>query len=416
MEGSEPVLHHTVRVGEGAKSREKERGIVWPARHLAKDVGPRPPGSQGERSAARFMERELKAQGLRVETQEFRTPATTAWSEFLVHVILVVGVLLFPVASHLSYGLICIGFVLFLLEEFGRCPLSWLQPHGRSRNVLARIEPSRDAAKTVVLLAHMDSPRSAFFYHPSLVRLVRFSFLLDLACQAAIFMLFTVAYGGYLLSMEEGKLNALWVCGLILVVPPALALFALLSKAAAGKATPGGNDNASGCAVLLQLARVYSRRQPRNVELWLAATGAGDVYGLGARRLARGFRRELRDAYFIVLDGVGRGFPVCYRREGKLLTFRANRRLTGLVRHVSDVHPHYGAGFRRNSLYISEGFQLLSRGRKAVTISSREDSRYPRFWRWRKDDYDNLNPRSLRLSVDFVTALVDGIDQGGSGA
>jgi Peptidase family M28 len=408
----EPILHHTVSGGEGPKQRLQEVGMIRAVRYLTRDIGPRYPGSTQERSAARYVEKEMTSLGLQAETQKFRSPSTTAWSETLDHLLVVIGVILFPASGFASFGLIVLGFFFFLLDQYGRSPFSWLQPHRQSGNVVTRIKPYREPAKTLVIMAHVDSPRSAFYYHPLLVRLFRSFFVIDFLCQALIFMLFTVGFGGYLLKMEQSKLDLVWRAGLILVIPPAIALVSLLFKAAAGKPTPGGNENASGVALLLELARVYSRRQPYDTDLWLVATGAADASGLGARRFVRKNRQELKGAYYLILNGLGRGFPVCYRREGRLLTFRANRKLTSLAGRISEAHAHYNAGFMRNNMFLSEGFQLLSRGRKAMTISAREDSRYSRYWRWRKDDYDNLDPRSLRLSMDFVQAMVDNLDRG----
>jgi hypothetical protein len=412
VDGSKPILHHTVKASEGGRSRQKDKGIAWPARHMSRDIGPRPPGSQGERSAGHFIARELKSIGLSAETEPFHTPATTAWSEMLVHLMTIIGVVIFPANSNISYIFIFLGFIFFLLEEYGRSPFSLLQIRRRTANVFTKIQARRDADKTVVLLAHMDSPRSAFYYHPGFIYFIRLAFLLDFVCQAAIFMIFTVAYGGYLLSMEQNTLDLFWYLGLLLIIPLAMTILALLIKAASAQVTPGGNLNASGVAVLLELARVYSRRQPHNIDLWLVSTAAADAGAVGVKRLIRKHRRELRGAYFISMDGVGRGFPVCYRREGRLIPFHANRRLIRLVKHISEVHTHYSARFKRNTLYLSEGFQLLSRGRKAITISCREDTRYPRYWMWIKDDYDNIDPRSLRLALDFITAMIDSIDRG----
>jgi hypothetical protein len=406
------ILHHTVTRTEKPKGRPGERGIIWTARHLSRNIGPRAPGSQAERSTARFIAKELKELGYSSERQRFKTPATTAWSEFLVHMILVIGVLIFPISSHLSFALILIGFILFLSEEYGRSPFAWLQRHGQSENIVTMIRARRDPRKVVVVAAHTDSPRSAFYYHPSFVKMFRFTFILDFACQAALFMLFTFIYGGYLLNMDQETLTFLWYIGLGLLVVPSLAMIALFAKAAVGKPIPGGNDNASGVAVLLELARLYSRRQPSNIEIWLVFTGAADVLGHGIRRLMRDNRAQLKGAYYIILDQLGRGFPVCYRREGRLIGFHANRRLASVAREISKAQAHYHAGFRRNGLYLSESFQLLSRGKKAITLSSRENSRYPRYWRWRKDGYENIDPRSLRLALDFLRGMIDRLDRG----
>jgi hypothetical protein len=344
---------------------------------------------------------------------DFHTPETCSWSRMVPHLVTAAGVALFPAESHLSYVLVCLGFLFFLCEEFGRSPFAWLAPRRSSLNLTAKIEPLRGPRHKVVLLAHLDSPRSAPYYHPALMGLYRAAQFMVLLCQAAAFMLFTVAYGGSLLSMDRNILDFFWRLGLVLAAPLFLAGLMIFVKAVAGKPTPGGNDNASGLALLVEASRVYSRRKPHHVELWIAATGASDAGGLGARRLARGLRRELKGAYFIVVEGVGRGFPVCFKREGRLFGFRANRRLVGVIKRVCETHVHHGSGFRNNRLYLGEGFQLLSRGHRAATISSWEDARYPRYWRWKKDGFDNVDPRSLRVAIDFVTAVIDGIDRGG---
>ncbi len=412
MEEKGPVLHHTVSRAEGQTSRQRERGIVAVVRHLARDIGPRPPGSSRERAACKFVEREFSSLGFEAERQSFPAPATTSWSEAADHLLTLAGALLFPLNSHISFTLVVLGFICFLCEQYGRSPFMRLQAHHPSENVLARIAPYREAKRKLVLMAHVDSPRSAFYYRPRLVRAFRAFQILDFLSQACLFMLVTVGYGGYLLSMEKEVLDIIWKICLLLCVPTAAATIALFLKAATGRATPGGNHNASGVAVLLELARVYSRRQPYETELWMVATGASDVSALGARRFLSRHRRELKDAYFIVLDGMGRGFPVCFRVEGRLVPFRADRKLVSLARRVMEQHAHYAAGFRRNSLWLSEGFHLLSRGRKAITVSACEESPVPRYWRWHKDDCSNVDARSLRLAVDFTQALVDTFDRG----
>ena len=411
LDASERILQHTVGGDRGERAGRREKGLARPVRRLARDIGPRPAGSREERSAADFVAAELRALDIEVEVQGFRAPPSTAWSEMLVHLPAVLGVAVFPASSHLSYALVCLGFLLFLLEYYGRSPFAWLQSHRHSQNVVARLQPQRAPRRTLVVAAHMDSPRAAFYRREGLQRFARLAFLADFAAIAALFMIFTACYAGFLLSMEKETLDFFWRLGLLVSAIPAISAIALLGKAM-GSATPGGNDNASGVAALLELARFFAARPPLATELWLVATGAACAGGAGARSLLRHNRKRLRGAYLVFMDGVGRGFPVAYRREGMLIPFRANRGLSASFKRAGEAHAHFNATLRRNSAYLGEGFQLLSRGRRAMTVSSREDSRHPRFWRSARDDYDNVDLRSLRRSLDFMSAFVDAIDRG----
>jgi Peptidase family M28 len=404
------ILHHKVTRSEAPKAVISEKSIVAPARFLAREIGGRAPGSPGERSASRFVERELKAMGLDPELQRFRTSITTAWSEMLVHFIVIVGVLIFPLMSGLAYALILIGFLFFLLEEFGRSPFSWLQSFAHSENVVARVAARETPQKKLVIVAHVDSPRSAFYYRPSLARFFRIFTVLDIVCMSLLFMLFTFCFGGFILKMEASSLDLLWKIGLVPLVIPFLTLVALSHKAFAGKPIPGANDNASGVGVLIELARAYSRRRPQNLEIWFVATGAADAGGTGIKRLLSKNRGQLRGAYYVILDKVGVGLPVCFRKEGVLFPFRANRKLTSVLKEIFNVHPHHSDGFKRNGLYRDEAFQLLSRGKRAITLSTREKSGCPPNWRWPEDNLDGIDPRSMRLTFDLVRAMVDNLD------
>ncbi len=351
--------------------------------------------------------------GFQVEVQDFRTPVTTAWGKALDRLLIVVGALLFPLNGHLSYALVAGGFLAFLLERYGRSPFFWIAPLGRSENVVARATPAKEPEVRLVLMAHLDSHWSAFYYRPGLVSFYRPFRAADTASQGLLFIIFTLAYGGRLLSMDPSKLGFLWRTGLVTSAVPFLSMLALFSKAVSGRSSPGGNHNGSGVALLLELARAYSRHQPHAAELWFAFTGASETNGRGARVLVRRHRRELRGAYFLVLEGVGRGFPACRLKEGPFPGFHADRRLLRLARYIIESYAHYSGGMSSNRLYPGETFHLLSRGHRAMTVTGREETSVPRFWRWERDDQANVDPRNLRLALDFVRALVDAADHGG---
>lgn len=413
VDDSETIIRHEITAHGDARHLRRDRSIAWPALHLARDIGPRPAGSSGERKAARFVERELRKLGLEVVNQRFRVPATTAGSKAIARIFLLTGAALFPFQRHLSYALVLVGFFSLLLEIYGRSPFAWLSAHPQSENVVARIRPVKEPQLRVVLVAHLDShragPRNGTWAGGS----YRGFLLLDFLGQATVFTVFTLAYAGFLLSMDAQKLDFLWKVGLLPCVPVLVSLAVQVSRALSGKASPGGNFNASGVALLLELANHYSRRQPQRAELWFAFTGASEINGRGVRKLVRNNRKDLREAYFFVVQGVGRGFPACTRREGHLFGFRVNRRLEKLAKHVIDSYAHYSAGLVKNRGVLGEAFQLLSRGYRAITICGLERGYAPRHRQKKKDDHISLDPRSLRLALDFTRSLLEAADHGG---
>ncbi len=413
MDDSETIIRHTITAHGDANHGRRDRSIAWPALHLARDIGPRPAGSSGERKAARFVERELRKLGLDVVNQRFRVPSTTAGSKAIAHFVLLAGAALFTLHRHLSYALVLVGFFSLMLENYGRSPFAWLSAHPQSENVVARIRPVKEPELKLVLVAHLDSHRAGSHDRPEATGLSRGFSLLDFLCQATVFTVFTLAYGGFLLSMDAQKLDFLWKLGLFACIPVFASLVVQVKRALSEKASPGGNFNASGVALLLELANHFSRRQPQRAELWLAFTGASEINGRGVRNLVRHHRKDLRDAYFLVLQGVGRGFPTCTRREGRLIGFRVNRRLERLARHIIDSHAHYSAGLTKNRKSLGEAFQLLSRGYRAITICGVERGHTSRHREKKKDDHMSLDPRSLRLALDFTRSLVEAADHGG---
>ena len=71
--------------------------------------------------------------------------------------------------------------------------------------------------------------------------------------------------------------------------------------------SPGALDNASGVAVLTELARHFSQEPPDSVNLWFVATGAEEDGMIGMVNFLDRYQKKLskKKTYFVNLDGVG---------------------------------------------------------------------------------------------------------------
>jgi hypothetical protein len=138
--------------------------------------------------------------------------------------------------------------------------------------------------------------------------------------------------------------SAIGVLQLIPSVGLVLALALLLELAGSGRG-PAANDNASGTAVAMSLARALDAAPPQNLAVELVLTGAGDGAGIGLRRYLRSRRRELRPGNAVVIGfaACGVGTPRWWTSDGALVPLRYSRPLTSLCAAVADQEGHLGA-------------------------------------------------------------------------
>jgi hypothetical protein len=204
--------------------------------------------------------------------------------------------------------------------------------------------------------------------------------------------------------------------------PETLAVVAHLDNAGTG---PGANDNASGVAALIELARSYASSISGNTPsgtnvvspahtLVFVATDGGEFGGLGADRFARDYRSRLLTT--VVLDSIaGRATP---RME--LAGDRPREASAELVETTSArVQEQTGARPRRPSgfaqlldlafpLTVYEQGALLARGVPAVTLTTAGARRPAPF----SDTPERINGGRLAQIGRSTQELLRALDQG----
>jgi Peptidase family M28 len=202
----------------------------------------------------------------------------------------------------------------------------------------------------------------------------------------------------------------------------ALAVLAHLDNVGAG---PGANDNASGIAALIELARSYSASVSGNTPagtsavtpghtLLFVATDGGEFGGLGASRFARDYRGRVLTA--IVLDSIAGRTPPRLEIAGDT----AREASAGLIetaaariQEQTGARPGRPSGFRQLldlafPLTLYEQGPVLTRGIGAVTLTTTGDRRPDAF----ADTPARINGARLAQIGRSSQELLRALDQG----
>jgi hypothetical protein len=186
---------------------------------------------------------------------------------------------------------------------------------------------------------------------------------------------------------------------------------------------PGGgaNDNASGTAVMLELARAYQNRdefvqppQPAHTIIFLSTDG-GDYGAIGAEHYARSRASDEHVAAVIVLDSVaGRGQPRVLingdaaRSPSPILVATAFQLLSdqaGVVTHAGSLDQIFDLAFPF-SLYEQAPF--IARGIPAVTLTTGSDRPPPPL----TDTVGKISRTHLSSIGHATEQLIAALDQG----
>jgi acetylornithine deacetylase/succinyl-diaminopimelate desuccinylase-like protein len=182
-------------------------------------------------------------------------------------------------------------------------------PAGQGTSVAARIPAAATPRRTVVLVAHHDGAHTGLVWHPATVAGSRY-----LARRTGYAM---PSHLPALTAMAASAVPSRWGRAFAVVVLTATAALTLQSMRS--PTTPGANDNASGVAVVLELARRFIRKPLPHTELLLVFPGAEEVGNTGIRAWLRARRPALEPESTLVinLDAVGSsGHLAVAQREG----------------------------------------------------------------------------------------------------
>ena len=264
---------------------------------------PRFTGTDEERRAADLMAAEFAAAGLRVTREPFSASRTALGRlQFLVQGGLALGLGVVARVLRFDAGLAwpaCLG-LLAVAATAGRWRISIeraydVGPTFESANIVASRPARGTPAPHLVFLAHLDSKSTRFAtFWPAGIVLAALAWLLVAAVFSGV-----AALAGAPVPLAVSLVGYLLAAALLVV-----------SMNPAGNASPGAMDNATGLAVLGELARTLPHDPAlAAARLTFLATGAEEAGLVGAFRWIAANESELDPArtVFVNVDSVGVG-------------------------------------------------------------------------------------------------------------
>ncbi len=316
----------------------------------------------------------LAERGYPAEVRRFRAPRTYGWE------LLVIGLLLGLGGVQPQPWLALLGAYWFwaYFDGWGTPWDALFAPHV-SHNLLAR---AGRGDRRIVLLAHYDTAKTFFLYHPRRVHGFRRTFVLQAVLATALPLL---AAASPLLSRPVG---------LFFLLQAAL----LWHREWTAPYVNGANDNASGVAVAVQLFLDTAPRLPPGVELWLALTGSEEVGARGARALLKDLPPP-RDTLVLNIDNVGRGQLHYAEAEGMLRLHRSSGALVDAARRLDGAVP---VQYR---LAYFDTLPLVRAGYRCLTLVRLERG-VPPHWHWPTDTLDNVDPQAVEQTLAYARTLL----------
>lgn len=364
----------------------------------------RPSCSPGEHRAAELIAATLRELGADAEVERHAIHGTYWWPLGLTSA----GGLAAMISGRRGHrwlgaalGLLCSGLV---FDELGahRRWLRRLLPKQVTANVVGGIGDPQ-ASRTLVVVSHHDAAHSGIFFNPRIAEfLARHSPsppqprdfpgpMLPIAIAPVI---------GALASLTGSR----WLAGLTrLLCGGIIVSFAHIANS---QVVPGANDNLTGVATLVELARSLAERRIAGLRVLFVSTGSEESLMEGMRAFAEHHFPSLDPArtHVLCVDAVGSPHLVLVEAEGMLEVRRYDERLNDLIGQCAaeqEISLLRGYTMRLGT----DGYIALRAGIPAASLMSLDDNGVCSNYHWPTDTPDRVDYRTLADAVNLCEAV-----------
>jgi len=374
----------------------------------------RPSASAGEREAAQWIAARLEELGCAARVEEERAHGTYWWP---LGIAAAAGALGGVLASRgwrrgcalyrLAGGALAAAGAGAIADDITGGRL-WLRrallPRRPTFNVVARAGDD-DARRTVVLVAHHDAAHTSRLFDPRPVRAFADRFPAVYARFTSTPPLMWPVIGGPSLA-ALGALTgsrALLRSGTWMSAGTVVAM----AEIGMGAVVPGANDNLTGVATLLGVARALRDEPVEGLAVLLISTGSEESFMEGMQAFAaRHFAAlPVETTHFLCVDTVGSPRLVLIEGEGMLRMHPYPHDFKGLVRACADRQgiPLDGGVTFRNA---TDALIALKAGYPTVMLGSFDRYRMPANYHAPTDTAENVDLGTLHQAVALCTAVV----------
>lgn len=373
---------------------------------LAGEIGARRPTSRAEAVAAEVVRDALASRGVSAAVEAFPSYASFGYP-YGVIAALATSPALLPRRWRAARGAVAAVGAALLAAEGGlvRTPLSDALSRSQSRNVVATIEPRAKPARTLCLMAHLDTSRSGLLFHRSFGPYLQRWLQVQSAATVALALEPLLARNGAGRAVIGGA-RAVSAAGLGL----------LAERELRGVDVPGANDNASGAGTVVQLAAELAAAPPEATRVVVLVAGSEEAGLLGARAFLRG--RDTEGWLFVNFDGVGAPVPLRYLpSEGVVRGWPSDPALVAVAESVAADRPELGLERAVAPIGLTyDATAVLARGGRALTLVAGDDEgRIPNYHQ-PTDTVENLDLERLERALEVGRELVARIDRGAADA
>jgi hypothetical protein len=370
----------------------------------------RPTASQGERRAAEWLLAKLREHGARGEIELERAHGTFWWPLGLAAGVGFAAGLAALSGRRVLGGTLAAVAGAAALDDLppGERRLRRLLPQRTATTVVTEAGPP-DAERTVVLVAHHDAAHAGLVYHPAIPEFVfgRAPWLIQRVDTSPPLMAPAVGIPALIGAGAVTGSRALVKAGMALAAVSAAALADIGSR----ETVTGANDNATGVAVLVAIARALAEQPTENVRVMLVSTSE-EALCEGMQAFARRHFAELppESTFFLSVDTVGSPHLLVLRGEGMIRMREYPARSLALLDELAEelgiwLFPNLRL---RNA---TDGVFPLAAGYECASLCSCTDLKQPANYHWPTDTPERVDYGTVADAVRLSEALVRRLDE-----
>ena len=377
--------------------------------------GDRSTTTEKERKAAEYLKASLEKLGYSAQLEQFKSPSTFSWTYLAIYLGFAISIPLSIYAPLPAIIIFTVTLVLFLGEQTTLFALltTKIFAFGRSQNVVGRPAPRADAdkggsPKTLWLVAHYDTSKTSLAFSPASVPLLRPLFFFSLILIAGSF--FTIFFCYHTELAQKLWIKIFWYfCGAYFFYMAIM----MLEREVRGKPVQGAADNASGVAIVMELAKRFAAKNLKTTSLRILFTGAEEVEMVGMFDFIKRHGAEISKSkdFFLNFDSIGDGSLCWITKEGMIRPLAGSKRLIKLCEELAKQEKFRAVSGRPYTALTLDTLVARSRGFEVLSFMALSERGFPAPWHWFDDTIERVDLAKLALAADFAEELIERFDQ-----